>query len=518
MTDVFALLLFAVLSPLVVQANNSYPIVLVHGFGGWGRDEFFGFKYWGGIQGDLQEKLVDQGYTVFTASIGSFSSNWDRACELYAQIKGGQVDYGATHSETHGHSRFGRNYRALYPEWGETNSDGSVNKIHLIGHSMGGQTIRMLAQMLEKGTTGAPTEEKAISHPLFEGEKNWVHSITTIASPNQGTTLADGLSVIGDGVKDALATILGVIGIAGDTTKAVFDARLDQWNISARAEDESIKEYYDRILSSKLFEPTFKDTSMWSLSVVGAKEESTWVETLSDIYYFSYTAVDTFAAVNWKLKKIQLPDPLTMNPAFDALSVFLGSRYAPDELNLSTDWQPNDGVVNTVSMGHDGLGELVSYSGIAEVGKWNQMDELTGFDHLDVTGFSLFSKIIDIYSSLAQLLATLPVETEARSSVYNKDVHSTVTGAISSLISDRSNIQTQEELVKICENPVNSYAENYCKMLLAQAQKNNTAPITGEVDTGIPKVVRSISTTSKTGCAARKKHQVNTSSEAVVYK
>ncbi|KAF4319417.1 hypothetical protein BBO99_00006339 [Phytophthora kernoviae] len=389
---------------------------------------FFGFKYWGGIQGDVQEKLVDQGYTVLTASIGSFSSNWDRACELYAQIKGGQVDYGAKHSETHGHSRFGRNYSALYPEWGEANADGSVNKIHLVGHSMGGQTVRMLAQMLEKGATGAPTEEDAISHPLFEGGKSWVHSVTTIASPNQGTTLADGFSVIGDGVKNALVTMLSVIGIAGDTTKAVFDAQLDHWNIYARATDESIKEYYDRILSSRLFDPSFKDTCLWSLSVAGAKEESVWVETLSDIYYFSYATVGTFAAVNWKFKKIQLPNPLTMNPAFDVLSVFLGSRYAPDKLNLTTDWQPNDGVVNTMSMSHDGLGELMPYSGLSEIGKWNQMEVLTGFDHMDVTGFSLFSKIIDIYSSLAQLLASLPVNGEARSSVYNKEVHTTVTG------------------------------------------------------------------------------------------
>ncbi|RLN57711.1 hypothetical protein BBP00_00007397, partial [Phytophthora kernoviae] len=290
------------------------------------------------------------------------------------------------------------NYSALYPEWGETNADGSVNKIHLVGHSMGGQTVRMLAQMLEKGATGAPTEEDAISHPLFEGGKSWVHSVTTIASPNQGTTLADGFSVIGDGVKNALVTMLSVIGIAGDTTKAVFDAQLDQ-----------------------LFDPSFKDTCLWSLSVAGAKEESAWVETLSDIYYFSYATVGTFAAVNWKLKKIQLPDPLTMNPAFDALSLFLGSRYAPDKLNLTTDWQPNDGVVNTMSMSHDGLGELMPYSGLSEIGKWNQMDELTGFDHMDVTGFSLFSKIIDIYSSLAQLLASLPVNGEARSSVYNKE-------------------------------------------------------------------------------------------------
>src|SRR3712207_8790005 len=30
--------------------NNNYPIVLVHGFMGWGGDEALGFKYWGGFK------------------------------------------------------------------------------------------------------------------------------------------------------------------------------------------------------------------------------------------------------------------------------------------------------------------------------------------------------------------------------------------------------------------------------------------------------------------------------------
>ncbi|KAL4106418.1 hypothetical protein PRIC1_004469 [Phytophthora ramorum] len=119
MARLLAFLLLIVTSPLAVLGGNSYPIVLVHGFGGWGRDEFFGFKYWGGLQGDFQEDLEKQGYSVYTASIGPFSSNWDRACELYAQIKGGLVDYGEKHSAAHGHARYGRNYTALYPPWGE---------------------------------------------------------------------------------------------------------------------------------------------------------------------------------------------------------------------------------------------------------------------------------------------------------------------------------------------------------------------------------------------------------------
>ncbi|TDH67942.1 hypothetical protein CCR75_009576 [Bremia lactucae] len=217
----FALLALSIVLP--AHASNRFPIILVHGFTGWGRDELNGFRYWGGLQGDFETKLNDQGYTVYTAAVGPFSSNWDRACELYAVIKGGQVDYGQIHSTTYNHFRFGRNYTGLYPQWGTTNSDGSINKVHLVGHSMGGQTIRMLAQMLAYGTTGAPTVEDRLSHPLFKGGKKWVHSITTISTPNQGTTLSDGFSVIGNSVKNLAAGLANVMGLVGDIDLTAFN-------------------------------------------------------------------------------------------------------------------------------------------------------------------------------------------------------------------------------------------------------------------------------------------------------
>ena len=76
------------------------PIVLVHGFGGWGREEMAGkFWYWGGfsdLQAQLNSGAVDgREVRVMTAAVGPFSSVWDRAVELFYQIKGGTVDYGA---------------------------------------------------------------------------------------------------------------------------------------------------------------------------------------------------------------------------------------------------------------------------------------------------------------------------------------------------------------------------------------------------------------------------------------
>ena len=164
---------------------NRYPIVLLHGFTGWGRDEMAGFKYWGGIT-DLQLVLRDKNYPVYTATVGPVSSNWDRACDFYAFVKGGRVDYGEAHSARHGHARFGRTYNGVLPLWGESED---AAKIHIVGHSLGSQTARMVTTLLNDGSS---EERKASSDslsPLFEGGHDWVFSVTTLSGDHDGSTV-----------------------------------------------------------------------------------------------------------------------------------------------------------------------------------------------------------------------------------------------------------------------------------------------------------------------------------------
>ena len=82
----------------LLYSENNYPIFLIHGFMGWGRDELSNHYYWGGTY-DLQEILREEGFIVHTLSVGPISSNWDRAIEVFYQLKGGQVDYGFYHSQ-----------------------------------------------------------------------------------------------------------------------------------------------------------------------------------------------------------------------------------------------------------------------------------------------------------------------------------------------------------------------------------------------------------------------------------
>ena len=82
-------------------SQNSCPIVLIHGFLGWGRDEMAGYYYWGGRM-DLESELKNAGFEVYTVSVGPISSSWDRAIEAFYQIKGGQVDYGSNKTKEYG--------------------------------------------------------------------------------------------------------------------------------------------------------------------------------------------------------------------------------------------------------------------------------------------------------------------------------------------------------------------------------------------------------------------------------
>ena len=99
------------------SADNSiseadYPFVFVHGLMGWGERSMLDpiMPYWGMTTGNLMKYLNSKGYESYAAQVGPLSGAWDRACELYAQLVGGTVDYGAAHSAAKGHDRYGITY------------------------------------------------------------------------------------------------------------------------------------------------------------------------------------------------------------------------------------------------------------------------------------------------------------------------------------------------------------------------------------------------------------------------
>ncbi|MBN1056632.1 lipase [Clostridium botulinum] len=380
----------------VIEEGNKYPIVLVHGFLGFGRDELLGYKYWGGLV-DVQESLRDQGYKTYTATVGPVSSNWDRACELYAYIVGGTVDYGEAHSKKYGHERYGRTFEGLYKDVSD------ANKIHLIGHSMGGQTVRTLTQLLSEGSEEEKNYNQENISSLFMGGKHWVRSVTTISTPNDGTTLSDLIPA-----KELISKSIGVLGsINGkdNLSNCLYDFKLDQFGLKKQP-GESYISYANRVKDSNIWSET-KDIGPYDLSTYGAKELNKWVKAQPDVYYFSWV---TKATKKLLITGYAVPQIGPMNPAFYPSATLMGN-YTRSYRGpvIDEDWFDNDGVVNSISQEGPRFGSndvIKKFNGQPKVGQWNVMPTLINTDHMDIVG--TFGDVEDWYIDYAEQLSNLP--------------------------------------------------------------------------------------------------------------
>ncbi len=113
--------------------KTKYPIVLVHGLGGF--DELFGvYEYWFGIPDELR----NGGAKVFVTEVSQLNSSEERGEQLIAQIE------------------------QIVAITGKP-------KVNLIGHSQGGLDVRYVAAV----------------------RPDLVASVTTVGSPHKGAALAD---------------------------------------------------------------------------------------------------------------------------------------------------------------------------------------------------------------------------------------------------------------------------------------------------------------------------------------
>ncbi len=410
---------------------NKYSIVLVHGGFAYGRQEMGGFYYsWGGFT-DLQQELRDNNHETFTAEVGPFSSNWDRTCELYAQITGTRVDYGAAHSKKFGHARFGRDYsnKAFCPDWGKAGSGNE--KIHLIGHCMGAVTSRMLIQLLENGYSDEircfnedDSENKTIS-PLFSGgseTKNLVHSLTTVSALSNGTSAVDAFLPNSNWYYDmGMKYYYTISELFPNMVPELFDMKLDQWNIQEKQPEETFAQYLDRVMEI-LYQEDFGYYE-WSPEV--SREINGWVKAQPNVYYFSYATEASF-----KMGDFQYPEIHMFTTQFGptGASSFAIGRYTCDDCEIPIDetWLQNDGLVNTVNMDGPRLypegitpDVITPFDGndpsTAAKGVWCYRGVLSNVDHFDAVGYDLLGPgissgfdFVKFYLDIADFVEDLP--------------------------------------------------------------------------------------------------------------
>ena len=342
--------------------------------------------YWGMYSGSLVEYLNNLDFDCYAASVGPFSSAWDRACELYAQLFGGTVDYGVAHSKEHGHNRFGRTYdKPLVENIGERNLDGTIKKINLIGHSFGGETIRMLSHLLEYGSKDErkATLPRDIS-PLFVGGKGRIiHTITTIASPHNGiTTFYANRSTID--ITNYLAFLLA--NIVGNTElNRYYDVHLEQFNLSGDSPvSRSLGKAFNTVGVAEIVQG--RDNIYYDLSINGAKKMNQFLLMNPRSYYFSFAT----CAEN-ELKKCLVSSyiktfvNMVRNEAMDKIQLM--ARNPLNNVDVDEKWRATDGAANTYSTLAPLDEKTVHFScpERTQKGIWNVMD-VVYVKHMEIVG------------------------------------------------------------------------------------------------------------------------------------
>jgi triacylglycerol lipase len=389
------------------EPKDCYPIVFVHGLGGWGDGTGVNYlvPHWGMTAGSMEKQLNAAGYKAVAVSVGPVSSAWDRACELYAHLTGTRTDYGAAHSALHNHERYGTDYSggALLPGFGE---DGE--KIHLIGHSFGGATARLFAQLCTYGSAEEIAAGGTVS-PLFTGElAGCIESITALGAPHNGSSSLEA-QIKGDGISNMtnMFTYMGLIGSVLQSASFFYPYRLEHFGINTSELFKGI----DKLTANYEVFNSGTDRAEYDLTLDGAAELNAKISVIPDVYYFSYYAQMTVDDGNGN----QIPKSGMMEMFKDSSSRMGEKRDAfttAGGILVDSSWQANDGLVNVVSAKYPFGDANKSFdAGNIETGVWQVMPAIENWDHIDFIGG--FSKIggadgvKDFYLDLAAMLDEL---------------------------------------------------------------------------------------------------------------
>ncbi|MBP3441820.1 MAG: hypothetical protein J6L62_03355 [Clostridia bacterium] len=384
---------------------TDYPYIFVHGMGGWSpTNKFYSLSpYWGGglwlSDTDLISMLNEQGVEAYAPAVGPLSSAWDRACELYAQLVGGTVDYGEAHAKAHGHDRFGFTYEPIMGE-----SWNLEDKINLVGHSFGGATVRLLTSLLAYGNNEEIAATGEETSALFTGgHDGCVHSCITLSAPHNGTQVSNMLYDL-TGPYYVIVMLYNIIGTLLGNDFIVFSLQMGHFGLTPEQDEKRATFSFDKINNYY----TAQDNCYYDMTLRGAAELNETIKLSENTYYYSYSTAATKTDCTGKQIIYS-----TVTPIFYISSLMLriseGKTY--DGVTIEGDWAVNDGIVPLISARYPLCDEAtaISYSeSIAsgkniEPGRWYYMDTLVGTDHFDFCGTKDYpTSFEDFYYSMIE--------------------------------------------------------------------------------------------------------------------
>ncbi len=330
-----------------VKATN-YPTLYIHGFLGVPEDQVFSklYRYFGSFTKDLVKDLNKEGYECYFPGLGPFTPMWERACELYAYIYGGRVDYGVAHAKKHKIKRFGRTYPGVLKDLG---TPGNHAKMNLIGHSFGGPTVILFSEIFTNGCQeeldATPADE--VSDFFKGGKGDLLHTVTTLSGTNHGTSIT---YFMGDKVLDIAArALLSAGAIAGNRIQKIYDLYFDPWGVMedpeeykgglGSAADPIKKAGIEAYVSNK-----HGGNIAYDMKPDVCDEQLDGTKPNKKTYYFARPGQGTHTNKYGTAS----PDGHIF-PAFKITAWILGN-YTSKEKGIDKEWLNNDGMVNVKAM------------------------------------------------------------------------------------------------------------------------------------------------------------------------
>ncbi len=371
----------------IYDLSNEYPWVFVHGMAGWGPD-YEDIIYWGGcgdpVDVDMIQLLNTNGVEAYAAAVGPFSSAWDRACELYAQLTGTVVDYGEAHSKKHNHDRYGYDYteNILMDEAWDCNEP-----LNLVGHSLGGPTVRLFASLMAYGDDAEIAASGENVSALFAGgHEKCVNSIVTLSSVNNGTPAAN-LIYNSKPLMVMLTVILNIAGARLGNKALMWDLQFSHFGLTGKQDGTKATFSWEKIMNFV----ESGDNCGYDMTLKGAKELNERIKLSPYTKYYSYTST----AVDKTLLGTYVPKN-TVFPLFTLFAYYLGSLEGKtiDGVYLDESWAINDGIIPLASALYPSNNadtaksyeEAIANGEEIEGGRWYYMDTIDGIDHLDYCG------------------------------------------------------------------------------------------------------------------------------------